>query len=366
MIFLIIGILTGGGDCAGMNSAIRGATFKAEELGHQLFGIKWGWKGLIEYEIMPLNAKIVEGIGERAGTILGTTRTNPFKDEGGKDRSTDVMHNLRIHEYDALIAIGGEDTLSVAYKIDDLGFPVVGIPKTMDRDLQKYSLGSDTANNKVKNFIASLPTTASSHGRVLVVEVFGRDTGHVAFQAGVAGMADVILIPEIPYDINEVCKNVKNAYEKRKKEGLNPYAIVVVAEGAISIEDKQPTYISDKTDEFGHKKLGGISTKIANQIKQKLGYETAPVLPSYTTRSGETMFFDAFTGERLGRAAVYVTDQKKHGVAVVDVKGNNIKVMPIKDFIIQKTVDVDEIALYENRISFGRPSQDYKPNIDTI
>lgn len=361
-----IGILTGGGDCAGINSSIRGATLAAEELNHELFGIKHGWKGLIDYEELPLNSKIVDGIGEKAGTILGTSRTNPFKDEGGKDRSNIVLENLKIHKYDALISIGGEDTLGVACNVDQLGFPVVGIPKTMDYDLQTYSLGFDTAVENVRDYLVRLPTTASSHERVFVVEVFGRNTGHVAFQAGIAGMADIILIPEIPYDINIVCNAVNKAYEQRKKNGLNPYAIVAAAEGAVPIEKDEKIYVSEKKDEFGHKKLGGISEKIASQIERKLGYETRPVVFNYISRSGGSGCFDSFMGERLGRGSIYAVQEGKHGVAVVDIDGDVIKVMPIKDLIEPKRVDVKEVSIYEKSISFGRPSEKYNPKIEVI
>lgn len=366
MIFLKIGILSGGGDCAGINSAIRSATFTAEELGHELFGIKWGWKGLIKFEEMSLNSKVVEGIGESAGTILGTSRTNPFKDEGGINRSNVVMDNLKKHGYDSLITIGGNDTLSVSYQLDELGFPVVAIPKTMDYDLPIYSLGFDTATNKVKKQLVDFRTTASSHGRVLIVEVFGRDTGHVALHAGLAAMADVILIPEVPYNINEVCKSVKNVYERRKKKGFNPYAIVAVAEGAKSIENDEQTYRSEEKDEFGHKKLGGISFKVEAQINKKLGYETKATPLTYSPRSGETMCFDALTGEKLGSASVYVAHFEQHGVAVVNIKGNNISVIPIGDLLVQKPVNVAELSLYENRVSFGRPRQEYHPTIKLI
>lgn len=363
--FLKIGILTGGGDCAGINSAIEGATYVAEELGHELFGLKRGWDGLINFDEVPLDAKIVDGIGEKSGTILGTSRTNPFaKKEGDKDRSGIVIDNLKNHGYNALIVIGGEDTNWVAYRVDQLWPHVIGIPKTMDYDLQIYSLGFDTAVEKIRNYIVNLRTTAGSHQRVFVVEVFGRNTGHVAFRAGIAAGADVILIPEIPYDIDEVCEGVKKAYERREKNGINPYSIITAAEGAKSIENAKQTYLSEEEDQFGHKKLGGICYRIADQIKKKLGYPTRATPYTYGCRSGESGSFDSFMGDRLGRAAVYAVNEGKHGVAVVDIDGKIIKTMSLEKLIVQKPVNLDEIALYEKRINFGRPPQDYKPIIE--
>ena len=361
---LKLGILTGGGDCAGINSTIRGVTFAAEELNHELYGIKNGWEGLIDYKEMRLKPKDVEGIGEKAGTILGTSRTNPFKHYGKGDRSDIVLRNLKENNYDSLIAIGGEDTLGVAYKLDRKGFPVIGIPKTMDYDLQSYSLGYDTAVEHVMNHLVDIRTTASSHRRIFAVEVFGRDTGHVAFEAGIAGMADVILIPEIPYDIDIVCNDLKKAYEKRKKEDFNPFAIVVVAEGATPIEKDEKIYTSNKKDDFGHKKLGGVSTLIADQIEQRLGIETKSLSLEHIPRSGSCGCFDAFVGEKLGRAAVYVAQEGMHGIAVTDLKGETISTMKLEDIIVQKPVDIREIPLYERKISFGRPKHEYKPKIN--
>ncbi|MFH0928884.1 MAG: ATP-dependent 6-phosphofructokinase [Candidatus Aenigmatarchaeota archaeon] len=358
-----IGILTGGGDCAGINSAIRGATFAAEELNHELYGIKNGWEGLIKYKEMRLNSKDVEGIGEKSGTILGTSRTNPFKCDDEKDKSSIVLENLKKNNYNSLIAIGGEDTLGVACKLDKLGFPVIGIPKTMDYDLQGYSLGFDTAVERVRDHLVDLRTTTSSHRRVFVIEVFGRNTGHVAFEAGLAGMADVILIPEIPYDINVVCNDVKKIYEKRKREDTSPFAIVVAAEGAMPIEKKEKTYTSSETDEFGHKKLGGISEKIANQIRDRLSIETKHMSLEHIPRSGPCGCFDAYTGEKFGRAAVYLAQESMSDVAVTDLRGEKITTMKLEDIIVQKPVDIKEVPLYEKRVSFGRPKQKYKPKI---
>lgn len=355
-----IGILSGGGDCAGINNAIEGAFFAADELGHELYGIKKGWKGLIEFSEIRLNAKKVDGIGEKAGTILKTSRTNPFPlKEGDKDRSRIVLDNLRKHDYHALITIGGNDTQNVSQKIDKLGFSVIAIPKTMDRDLslQIDSLGFNTAVEKIRKYLVDLRTTSSSHCRIFVVEVFGRYTGHVALRSGIAASADAILIPEILYDIDQVCKSVKKAYEKKD------YAIVVVAEGAIPIEKNKLTYISEEKDEFGHKKLGGICFTIADQIKEKIGIETRADPYTYGSRSGESGCYDSFMGIRLGKAAVYAIHKGEHGVAVVDIDGKNIKTMPIEELIKPKRVNVDEISLYEKRINFGREPQTYVPKI---
>lgn len=362
-----IGILSSGGDAPGINSAIRAATLEAEELGFELFGLKRGWDGLINFDEIQLTEKMVDDIGEKAGTILRTSRTNPFsKKEGNKDGSRIVIDNLKIHNYDALIAIGGEDTLGVAYKIDQLWPHVVGIPKTIDGDLQTYSIGYNTAIDKAKKCIVDFKTTASSHERVFVVEVMGRKTGHIAYKAGIAAGADVILIPEIPYDINVVFEAVKSVYEKRKKNDSNPYAMIVVAEGAMPIGKQKETYISEETDEFGHKKLGGVSDRIASQIKEKLGYDTRPLPLTYIPRSGETGCYDCFMGETLGRGVIHVIKEERHGVAIVDINGNLIKIMPLEEIIKPKTVDLKQISLYEKEVNFGRPSQNYKPKIKMI
>jgi 6-phosphofructokinase 1 len=364
-----IGILSGGGDCAGINSAIRSATYTAEKLNYQLFGIKEGWGGLVEpgrIKEMPLNKEIVDDISDKSGTILGTSRTNPFK-EGSKPHV--VIENLRKYGYHALVVIGGEDTLGVACKIYEMGFSIVGIPKTMDFDLQAYSVGFDTATAKAKKIISEIRTTAKSHRRVFVIEVFGRHTGHVALRSGVSAEADVILIPEIPFDMGEVCKSIDRVYKERIKRG-DPYAIVVVAEGAQPVKKNDDSFVPEESekDEFGHERLNlkKIGEKIGNEIEKKLGIETRYIQPSHIIRSGESGYFDSYMGTKLGAAALYLIKEKKFGMAVVDVQGNGIKTMPLKDLIRHKTVDLGEIPLYEEMgICFGRVSRPYHPKIET-
>jgi 6-phosphofructokinase 1 len=358
--FLKIGILTGGGDCAGINSAIEGATYAAEKLNHQLFGINKGWKGLIEFSEEVLNSKKVDGIGENAGTILGTSRTNPYLEkEGDKDRSEIVLDNLKKHNYDALIVIGGDDTLGVANDLNQEWPHVVGVPKTMDYDLQTYSLGFHTAIEQIKEYLVGLRTTAHSHRRAFVTEVFGRYAGHVALQSGVAATVDVILIPEIPFNIDTVCDKVKKAIGKKG------YSIVVVAEGAKPGEEGSYTFLTKEVDEFGHQKLGGICYRIADQIKQKTGLDTRADPCRYVSRSGKSGVYDSFMGVKLGRAAVFALDKGENGIGVVDIDGKTIKTMPLQNIREpQKLVNVGEIALYEPRINFGRLPKDYKPKIE--
>jgi 6-phosphofructokinase 1 len=363
-----IGILTGGGDCAGINSAIKSATYTAEELNYELFGIKEGWKGLIEpgkINEIPLNRDIVDGIGEKCGTIIGTSRTNPFKK--GYDPRV-VIDNLREYGYYALIAIGGEDTLGVAYRIHEMGVRIVGIPKTMDRDLQSESVGYNTATEKAKRMISEIRTTAKSHRRVFVIEVFGRHAGHVALRAGVAAEADVILIPEIPFDIDKVSKFVEERYRERAQRG-DPYAIVVVAEGAQPVEKDRALFTQKQIekDEFGHERLSlkKIGERVSEEIKKRLGVETRYVSPSHLIRCGESGCYDSFMGSKLGAAALYLVKERRFGMAVVDVRGDKIITMPLEDLIKFKSVDLSEIPLYERiGICFGRPLQPYSPRIE--
>ena len=369
-----IGILTGGGDCAGINDVIRSVTLFSERHEHELYGIQDGWLGLINYSMIPLTKMIVDDIGKEAGTILRTSRTNPFnfKVEDGsgnvkyEDKSDVVLKNFYDNKYDALIVIGGEDTQGVAQKLYEKGLPVVAIPKTMDYDLQTYSLGFDTAAAKAGKDINDLHTTAKSHSRVLVVEVLGRYGGHVALRSGIAGRADVILIPEVSAKMSTICNQVKEAYEDRKNEGLDPYAIVVLSEGAKIMMDDEDISAKEeiKKDDFGHEilSLKEIGRRVANEIEKRLVYETRSIQPSCVIRSGGSGCFDSFMGEKLGTAVLYLIEEKRFGEAVYDVQGDVIKTIPIKDLIKHKTVDVDELSLYEEMgIRFGRPPQKYKP-----
>ena len=260
-----IGILTGGGDCPGLNPVIRAVVRKGLNEGYEVIGIKDGWKGLIESDTVKLDLSSVSGILPKGGTILGTSRTNPYKKEGGVDKA---RANFKALGLDALVAVGGEDTLGVANKLTKDGIPnIVGVPKTIDNDLSAtdYTFGFDTALNISVDCIDRLHTTAESHHRIIVAEVMGRHAGWIAVEAGIAGGADIILIPELPIDIEEVCAILKKRHGRGKK-----FSIVVVAEGA---QFKSGTMVlqEEKLDEFGHVRLGGIGERIAVEIEKQDG-----------------------------------------------------------------------------------------------
>ncbi len=342
-----IGVLTGGGDCPGLNPVIRAVVRRAFLEGYETVGIKNGWKGLIENDAEALDLKAVSGILPKGGTILGTSRTNPYKKLEDVLKIKDNYKNLGLS---ALIAIGGEDTLGVASKLCKEGLNVVGVPKTIDNDLSgtDYSFGFDTAVNIATECIDRLHTTAESHHRIMVVEVMGRHAGWIATESGIAGGADIILIPEIPIDIEEVCSLIK----KRHGRGKN-FSIVVVAEGA---EFKQGTKLIEvvqesKLDEFGHVRLGGIGEMLSKEIEKRTGYETRVSVLGHIQRGGTPTAFDRILGTRFGVKAVELVRDKKFG-QMVSLQGNKITSVSI-DFAISalKTVDMD---LYDiARVFFG-------------
>ena len=342
---LRIGILTGGGDCPGLNSVIRAAVRKSINLGHQIIGIKNGWKGLIENDTMFLDLNAVSGILPKGGTILGTSRTNPYKKEGGVEQ---IKENYKKMGLDALIVVGGEDTLGAASKLIKDGIHhIVGVPKTIDNDLSctDYTFGFDTALNIATECIDRLHTTAESHHRVMVVEVMGRHAGWIAIESGIAGGADVILIPEIPIDIEEVCGLIRKRHARGKT-----FSIVVVAEGA---QFKEGTMVLQETklDEFGHVRLGGIGENLGKEIEKMTGYETRVSVLGYIQRGGIPTAFDRVLGTRCGVKAVELIEQKKFG-RMVALSGNRIIDVPMEDAVSAlKTVDME---LYEiAKVFFG-------------
>lgn len=340
-----IGILTGGGDCPGLNPVIRAAVRKGLNEGYEFVGIKNGWKGLIENDTMPLNLETVSGILPKGGTILGTSRTNPYKKEGDVEK---VKDNLKKLGLDALIAVGGEDTLGVASKLIKDGITnIVGVPKTIDNDLSctDYTFGFDTAVNTATECIDKLHSTAESHHRIMVVEVMGRHAGWIALEAGLAGGADVILIPEIPIDIEEVCGLIKRRHGRGKT-----FSIVVVAEGA---KFKQGTMVvqEEKLDAFGHIRLGGIGELLAKEIESKTGYETRVSVLGHIQRGGTPSAFDRVLGTRLGVKAVELVKNKKFG-KMVALSGNKIVDVPIEEAVSAlKTVDKEYYDLA--KVFFG-------------
>ena len=320
-----IGILTGGGDCPGLNAVIRAVVRRAGDRGHEVLGVREGWKGLTEGIFMPLGRPQVSGILPRGGTILGTTRTNPYKVEGGVDS---VLGHFAEAGLDALVAIGGEDTLGVAARLHrENDLPVVGVPKTIDNDLSgtDYTFGFDTAVWIATEAIDRLHTTAESHNRVMVVEVMGRHTGWIAVMSGIAGGADVILIPEQPITVEDACRQL----EKRHSGGKD-FSIIVVSEGyELTYESGEQRLVAGEarsTDQFGHVVLGGVGDALAREIEERTGYETRVTVLGHVQRGGIPTPRDRVLATRFGLRAADLVEERRfgrmaalHGDAVVDV-----------------------------------------------
>jgi len=329
-----VGVLTGGGDCPGLNPVIRAVTRRAIMAGIKVVGIRNGWKGLLLGDTLPLNLDAVSGILHRGGTILGTSRTNPYKKP--EDAAKVIEHITTLH-LDALIAIGGEDTLGVATKLTKDGQKIVGVPKTIDNDLSAtdFTFGFDTAVNIAMEAIDRLHTTAESHHRIMVAEVMGRHAGWIATYAGIAGGADVILIPEEPIDLDAVCDLIKKRHARGKD-----FSIVVVAEGA-QFKDKDLMTTESKLDEFGHVRLGGIGDSLGKLIEHRTGYETRVTVLGHIQRGGSPTAFDRVLGTRFGVRAVELVLEGKFG-RMVSLQGSRIVDVPLEQGTgALKTVDKD-------------------------
>ncbi len=339
-----VGILTGGGDCPGLNPVIRAVTRCAIQAGVKVIGIRNGWKGLVEGDVVPLDLQSVSGILPKGGTILGTSRTNPYKRPEDHAR---VLENIKRLQLDALIATGGEDTLGVATKLAKEGVKVVGVPKTIDNDLAMtdFTFGFDTAVNIAMEAIDRLHTTAESHHRIMVAEVMGRHAGWIATYAGIAGGADVILIPEEPIDLNVVCEIIKKRHSRGKD-----FSIVVVAEGA-QFTNQNTVTTEGKVDEFGHVRLGGVGHALGRLIEERTGYETRVTVLGHLQRGGSPSAFDRVLGTRFGVKAVELVLEGKFG-HMVSLQGNQIVGVPIEQGTgALKTVDM---GLYKiAKIFFG-------------
>ena len=333
-----IGILTGGGDCPGLNAVIRAVVRKGITAYRYRFrGILKGWKGMLECDWEPLGLEEISGILPKGGTILGTSRTNPFKEEDGGEMVVDNMRRMKLA---ALVAIGGEDTLGVANKLANMSVPVVGVPKTIDNDLNgtDYTFGFDTAVNIVTEAIDRIHTTAESHDRVMVIEVMGRHSGWIALHAGLAGGADMILIPEQKYTIQEIVSTIRKRHERGKD-----FSIVVVAEGAqlVSEEGGENEYVVSKggLDEFGHVKLGGIGQLVAHAVEEGTSYETRVTVLGHLQRGGTPTAFDRVLGTRFGIAAIDLVHAGDFG-KMVSLQGNEIVAIPLAEAVNQlKLVD---------------------------
>jgi 6-phosphofructokinase 1 len=336
-------VLTGGGDCPGLNAVIRAVVRKGEGVhGHNIVGFRHGWRGVVESEMVDLTIGSTRGLLPRGGTILGSSRTNPFTSDDGAERALDTLQRERI---DALIAIGGEDTLGVAAKLGAEGAKVVGVPKTIDNDLSatEVTFGFDTAVQIATDAIDRLHTTAESHDRVMVVEVMGRHAGWIALHSGMAGGADVILIPETPFDIAEVCERITH----RHKRGAN-FSIVVVAEGAVPAEGTM-TLQSGETDEFGHVHLGGVANRVTEEIKERTGFDTRVTILGHVLRGGTPTAFDRILATRFGVAAIDAAHEGDFGKMVALQCGQIVRV-PIEEGVRElKLVDP---ALYDVASSF--------------
>ena len=316
-----IAVLTGGGDAPGLNAVIRGIVVKAKSLGYDVLGILNGWKGLIEGKHKGnLDLDQVENIHMLGGTILHTSRTNPYKVDGGVKK---VKENLNKLNCDYLIAIGGEDTLGVADKLAKEGVNVVGVPKTIDNDLSEtdYTFGFNTAITRATEAIQNLHTTAASHHRIVIVEVMGRHAGWMTLEAGMAGGASAILLPEEQFDIDDLVKIIKNRAEKGKH-----YAIIAVSEGA-RIKGIE-SYKSEKVDSFGHKILGGIAQRLAKILEDKTGKECRHVVLGHLQRAGEPTVFDRVLGTRLGVKAAEMIDKEEFGM-IASLRGTEIVTVPL-------------------------------------
>jgi ATP-dependent phosphofructokinase / diphosphate-dependent phosphofructokinase len=330
-----VGVLTGGGDCPGLNAVIRAVVRKGESFfGDQFVGFLDGWKGVIEDRTMALDIVRCRGILPRGGTILFTSRTNPYKVDGGLER---VLATLADERIDALIAIGGEDTLGVAHKLSTEGISVVGVPKTIDNDLSatEVTFGFHTAVQIATEAIDRLHTTAESHDRVIVCEVMGRHAGWIATYAGIAGGAAEVLVPEEPFDIDVVCANLKARHEKGRFA-----SIVVVAEGAVPKEGTL-ALASREVDQFGHARLGGIANILAEEIEKRTGFETRVTILGHTQRGGTPTAFDRILATRFGVAAI---DAVHDGAfdQMVALRSDHIIRVPLGDAVAElKTVDPD-------------------------
>ena len=341
-----IGVLTGGGDCPGLNAVIRAVVRKAAQANISVTGIKNGWKGLIESDTVNLDLGSVSGILPKGGTILGTSRTNPYKN---KDDVRKVIDNYKKLGLDAIIAIGGEDTLGVADKLikENRGLNIVGVPKTIDNDLSAtdFTFGFDTAVNTATEAIDRLHTTAESHHRIMVVEVMGRYAGWIAVYSGLASGADVILIPEVPIDLDEVCDVLK----KRQARGKG-FSIVVVAEGA-KFKEGQVVTKEERLDAFGHVRLGGVGEILAEEIEKRTKFETRVTVLGHIQRGGTPSAFDRVLATRFGIKAMDLVLSGKFGY-MASLSGNEIKEVPISAAVGElKTVDM---RLYDiAKIFFG-------------
>ncbi|MFL5866990.1 MAG: 6-phosphofructokinase [Thermoleophilaceae bacterium] len=337
-----VGVLNGGGDCPGLNAVIRAVVRKGIDLyGHAILGFRDGWRGPLENVHEELTIESTRGILPRGGTILGTSRTNPFSDDDGPRK---IRENLDSHHLDGVIAIGGEDTLGAAARLHaEHDLPVLGVPKTIDNDLggTDMTFGFDTAVQIATDAIDRLHTTAESHNRVMVVEVMGRHAGWIALHSGLAGGADVILIPERPFDIDDVCRLIRRRHSRGRS-----FSIVVVAEGAMPKEGTMEL-VAGERDQFGHVRLGGIGHRLEQEIEERTGYEARATVLGHVQRGGTPTAFDRVLATRLGIAAIDAANDRRWGVMPA-LRGQRIELVPLGEAVAElRTVPAEEYEVAE-------------------
>ncbi|MFL5831903.1 MAG: 6-phosphofructokinase [Solirubrobacteraceae bacterium] len=336
-----IGLLTGGGDCPGLNAVIRAVVRKGIDVyGDELFGFHDGWRGVLDDACEPLTIESTRGILPRGGTILGSSRTNPYKRDDGVELARQTFER---HSLDGLIAIGGEDTLGVARRLNDDGLRVVGVPKTIDNDLgaTDVTFGFDTALHIATEAVDRLHTTAESHHRILIVEVMGRHAGWIALHSGVAGGADVILIPEQPFDIELVCNLIRRRHSRGRY-----FSIVVAAEGAVPQEGTAMTLETGELDEFGHPRLGGIGHRLEQEIEQRTGFESRATVLGHVQRGGTPTAFDRVLATRFGLAAIDAVHAGEWG-KMTALRATDIELVDLAQAVKQlRTVPVQEYERY--------------------
>ncbi len=342
-----IGLLTGGGDCPGLNAVIRAVVRSGvAKGGHEFLGFRYGWAGVIDDDAVELTPQSTAGILPRGGTIIGTSRTNPYAD--GRDGTALVRSTLDARRVDALIPIGGEDTLGVALRLHRDGVPIVGVPKTIDNDLggTDVTFGFQTAVQIVADAIDRLHTTAESHNRVMVVEVMGRHAGWIATHAGIAGGADAILVPERPFDIEQVVTHLRRRHERGRS-----FSIVVVAEGATPREGTLQTRTDSPTDAFGHARLGGIGVTLEQEIERRTGFESRVTILGHVQRGGTPVAFDRVLATRFGVAAMDAAAAGRFG-CMVALRATEIVEVELEDALREpKLLDPE---LYETaELFFG-------------
>ena len=319
-----VGILTGGGDCPGLNAVIRGAVLSLESGGHEVVGVRYGWKGLLEQTTMPLSGEDVRGIERTGGTILGTSRTNPVKDDKTRESALSGYKKLGL---DGLIAIGGDDTLGACAALAETGIRAIGVPKTIDNDLPgtDVTFGFDTATNIVMDALDRLHTTAASHERIMVAEIMGRHAGWITLHGGLAGGAHVVLLPEEPFDLEELA----NLCKKRREAG-EPYTLLAVSEGAMAKDAESFITQDAERDEFGNVRLGGIGKTLAKELEAKTGQEARHVVLGHLQRGGAPSAYDRVLGLRMGTAAAGAVMNEEFGV-MISLRGTDVVQVPLSE-----------------------------------